>query len=162
MSDNIMCYLSILLTCVHAKSIQSCAFPTPWTATHQDPLSMGFSRQEYWSGSPCPLSGDLPDPGMELCLFLPPEFANGFFTTGSHGGRSLVDYSPWGRKESDMTERLHFHFLYHQHHLGSCITVSNLPWRCSQPGVVVGLKQFLNERYYFCSCLSKIYIKKYV
>ena len=34
-------------------------------AAHQTPLSMGFSRQEYWSGLPCPLPGDLPDPGIE-------------------------------------------------------------------------------------------------
>ena len=38
---------------------------TPWTAACQAPLSMGFSRQEYWSGLPFPSPGDLPDPGME-------------------------------------------------------------------------------------------------
>ena len=38
---------------------------TPWTAAHQAPLSMGFSRQEHWSGLPCPPPGDLPDPGIE-------------------------------------------------------------------------------------------------
>ena len=38
---------------------------TPWTVAHQAPLSMGFSRQEYWSGLPCPLPGDLPDPGIK-------------------------------------------------------------------------------------------------
>ena len=38
---------------------------TPWTVTHQAPLYMGFSRQEYWSGLPFPSSGDLPDPGTE-------------------------------------------------------------------------------------------------
>ena len=36
---------------------------TPWTVAHQAPLSTGFSRQEYWSGLPCPPPGDLPDPG---------------------------------------------------------------------------------------------------
>ena len=41
-------------------------FMTPWTVAHQAPLSMGFSRQEYWSGLPFPSPGDLPDPGMEL------------------------------------------------------------------------------------------------
>ena len=41
-------------------------FATPWTVAHQAPLSMGFSRQEYWSGLPFPSPGDLPDPGMEL------------------------------------------------------------------------------------------------
>ena len=40
-------------------------FATPWTIAHQAPLSMGFSRQEYWSGLPFPSPGDLPDPGIE-------------------------------------------------------------------------------------------------
>ena len=39
---------------------------TPWNVTHQAPLSMEFSRQEYWSGLPRPSPGDLPDPGTEL------------------------------------------------------------------------------------------------
>ena len=38
---------------------------TPWTVAHQAPLSMGFSRQEYWSGLPFPSPGDLPNPGIE-------------------------------------------------------------------------------------------------
>ena len=38
---------------------------TPWTVAHQAPPSMGFSRQEYWSGLPFPSPGDLPDPGTE-------------------------------------------------------------------------------------------------
>ena len=40
-------------------------FVTPWTIAHQAPLSMGFSRQEYWSGLPIPSPGDLPNPGIE-------------------------------------------------------------------------------------------------
>ena len=40
-------------------------FVTPWTADHQDPRSVGFSRQEHWSGLPCPPPGDLPDPGVK-------------------------------------------------------------------------------------------------
>ena len=40
-------------------------FVTPWIVAHQAPLSMGFSRQEYWSGLPFPSPGDLPDPGIE-------------------------------------------------------------------------------------------------
>ena len=39
-------------------------FATPWTVAHQAPLSMGFSRQEYWGGLPFPSPGDLPDPGI--------------------------------------------------------------------------------------------------
>ena len=41
-------------------------FMTPWTAARQAPPSMGFSRQEYWSGVPFPSPGDLPDPGIEF------------------------------------------------------------------------------------------------
>ena len=41
------------------------SFATPWTAVLQAPLSMGFFRQEYWSGLPFPSPGDLPDPGIE-------------------------------------------------------------------------------------------------
>ena len=40
-------------------------FATPWTVANQAPLSMGFSRQEYWSGLPFPSPGDLPNPGIE-------------------------------------------------------------------------------------------------
>ena len=40
-------------------------FATLWTVAYQAPLSMGFSRQEYWIGLPFPSSGDLPDPGIE-------------------------------------------------------------------------------------------------
>ena len=48
--------------------VQSQLSPTleaPWTIAHQAPLSMGFSRQEYWSGLPFPTLGDLPNPGFE-------------------------------------------------------------------------------------------------
>ena len=40
-------------------------FATPWTVVHQAPPSVGFSRQEYWSGLPFPSPGDLPDPEIE-------------------------------------------------------------------------------------------------
>ena len=43
-------------------------FVTPRTVAYQVPLSMGFSRQEYWSGLPCPSPGDLPDPWIKLGL----------------------------------------------------------------------------------------------
>ena len=44
-------------------------FATPWTVAYQAPLSKGFSRQEYWSGLPCPL------PGTDLWLLLNPEYS---------------------------------------------------------------------------------------
>jgi len=48
----------------------------PWTVAHQAPLSMEFSRQEYWSGLPFPSPGDLPNPGIEP-RFLPSELREG-------------------------------------------------------------------------------------
>ena len=54
-------------------------FVTPWTVACQAPLSLGFPRQEYWSGLPFPLSGDLPDQGLSLhLLYL--RIAGVFFT----------------------------------------------------------------------------------
>ena len=52
-----------------------------WTLAHQAPLSMEFSRQEYWSGLPFPTPGDLPDPGMESSSLVSPALAGEFFTT---------------------------------------------------------------------------------
>ena len=54
---------------------------TPWTAARQAPLSMGFFRQDYWSGLPCPTPGDLSNPGIEPASPLYPPLAGGLFTT---------------------------------------------------------------------------------
>ena len=58
------------------------SFVTPWTVAPQAPLSMGFPRQEYWSGLPFPSPGDLPNPGTEP---VSPALAGGFFTTEPSG-----------------------------------------------------------------------------
>ena len=55
-------------------------FVTLWTVACQAPLSMGFPRQEYWSGLPFPPPGDLPNPGIESASLTSPELAGGFFT----------------------------------------------------------------------------------
>ena len=54
---------------------------TLWTIAHQVPLSMGFSRQEHWSGLPFPSPGDLLHPGIEPASLTSPSLAGGFFTT---------------------------------------------------------------------------------
>ena len=54
------------------------SFVTPWTVAHQAPLSVGSSRQEYWSRLPLPSPGDPPDPGIEPTF---PALADGLFTT---------------------------------------------------------------------------------
>ena len=56
-------------------------FATLWTAVCQAPLSMGFSRQEYWSGLPCPLLGERPNPGIKPTSPRSPALAGWFFTT---------------------------------------------------------------------------------
>ena len=56
----------LILTCMRVQLLSRVQlFATLWTVARQAPLSMGFSRQEYWSGLPCLPPGDLPDPGTE-------------------------------------------------------------------------------------------------
>ena len=62
----------------HFSSVQLCA--TLWTIACQVPLSIGCSRQEYWSGLPCPLPGDLPNPGIKPASLMSPALAGRFFT----------------------------------------------------------------------------------
>ena len=70
------------ISCMHARSVAQLLFATVWTVAHQVPLSMGFSRQEYWSGLPCPPLGDIPDSGIKPVLQ-----ANSLLL--SHRGNSL-------------------------------------------------------------------------
>ena len=56
---------------------------TPWTAAYQASLSMGFSRQEHWSGLPCLPPGDIPNPGIEPMSLISPALAGRFFTTST-------------------------------------------------------------------------------
>ena len=63
--------------CAHARSVLSNSSLTLRTAAHQAPLSMGFSRQEHWSGLTFPPPGDPPDPGIEPAS---PALAGRFFT----------------------------------------------------------------------------------
>ena len=58
-------------------------FATLWAVACEAPLSMGFSRQGYWSGLPCPPPGHLLDPGMEPISHNSPALAGGFFTTST-------------------------------------------------------------------------------
>ena len=114
----------------------------PWTAAYQAPPSMGFSRQEYWSGVPSPSLNDslgivIASTYKELPMDQAPMQVSHFWRRRwhptpvllpgkSHGRRSLVGCSPWGRKELDVTERLHFHCSL------SCVGEGNgNPLQCS-------------------------------
>ena len=115
-----------LLQCMKMKSLSLFRLlVTPWTAAHQAPPSMGFSRQEYWSGVPLPsplLTTESPDlepdgsdhkesahnvrdlgsiPGLGRCN--PLQY---FCLEYPHGQRSLAGYRPWGGEESDATKQL--------------------------------------------------------
>ena len=63
---------------------------TPWTVARQAPPSMGFSRQEDWSGVPFPSPGGLPDPGTGPKSPVAPALAGGFFTTEAPGKSSKM------------------------------------------------------------------------
>ena len=60
-------------------------FAMPWTVAHQASLSVEFSKQEYWSGLPFPVPGDLPDPGIEPVSLASPALAGEFSTTEPPG-----------------------------------------------------------------------------
>ena len=83
-------------------------FVTPWTVAYQALLSMGFSRQEYWSELPFPSSGDLPDPRIEPVSSGSPALAGGFFTTAPPKWKvsnpilvpfnATLNNSPWSKQ----------------------------------------------------------------
>ena len=77
-------FLSLVeISCVLSYLSPVRLFVTPWTVACQPPLSMGFSRQEYWSGLPCPPPGDLSDPRIEPGTPQSPALPGGFFITGT-------------------------------------------------------------------------------
>ena len=81
MSGNIFRYHIVRLLRVRAKLLQLC--PTLWDpmdcTVHQAPLSMGFSRQEYWGGLPCPPTEDLSEPGIEPGDLMSPALAGSLY-----------------------------------------------------------------------------------
>ena len=80
--------------CVCTLSCFSCVwlFATLWTIACQAPLSMGFSRQERWTGLPCPPPGDLPDPGIKPGPLVSPALTGRFFTTSAAWEAPLAVY----------------------------------------------------------------------
>ena len=74
-------------------------FVTPWTVAHQAPLSMGFSRQEYQSGLPCPSPEDLPNPGIKLASLEAPALQTDSFPLSNQG-------SPWLMRQITQTQSM--------------------------------------------------------
>ena len=73
-------FLCMRATCLLNRFSRARLSVAPWTVAHQAPLPMGFSRQEYWSGLPCPPAGHLPNPGVEPAS----PGAGRVFTTGAY------------------------------------------------------------------------------
>ena len=75
---------SITILCELSCSLMSDSLqPHGLYIARQAPLSLGFSRQEYWSGFPCPSPGDLAHPGIECASLKSPSLAGGFFITSA-------------------------------------------------------------------------------
>ena len=100
-------FVHTYVDCMHAKLLQSClTLCDLWTVACQAPLSLGFSRQEYWNGLPCPPPGDLPNPKIEcmlLCLLhwqmgslslLPPGKPQSVSCLVVSDSLQLMDYGP--------------------------------------------------------------------
>jgi len=104
---------------MHPKVLQ--VFATPWTVAHQTPLSVGFSRQECWSGLPCPPPGDLPDPGIKAVSPSTPALQVDSLPL-SHEGSPAMEYSVSSVQFSSVTQ--------------SCPTLCD-PMNCSTPGLPV-------------------------
>ena len=82
------------MPCVCTCSVAQC--PTlcdPMDCSHQVSMSMGFPRQEYWSGLPFPSPGDLSDPGIESRSPVSLALAGGFFTIKGHGKPLSIQFS---------------------------------------------------------------------
>ena len=78
-----VCVCACARMCTHTHGLSRVRlFATPWTVAHQAPLSMGFPRQEYWSGLSFPPPGEIPDPRIEPASRA---LAGGFFTTQPPG-----------------------------------------------------------------------------
>ena len=112
--------------CVYSV-IKSCLTVTLWTIACHPPLSMGFSRQEYWNGLPFPPPGNLPNPGIESTS---PTLADRFFTTEPPGKPRIAQ----------KRGRYRFIGIKFLHHTGICCLVGQLcptlsnPMDCSPPG----------------------------
>ena len=97
------CLYTVL--CRLSRSSHVGVFATLRTAARQAPLCLGFSRQEYWSGLPCPPPGDLPDPGIEPTCLVSPSLAGGLFTTSpmwqALAPMQCTEFMQWHRELPD-------------------------------------------------------------
>ena len=114
-------------------SVVSDSLLPPWTKTHQAPLSMGFSRQEYWRGLPCPSPEDLPNPGIEPASLMSPELA----------GRLFITSATW-----EAFEKITLSQLKHLRTLVKNQCTTNINYFCT-PNSILFNYSFMPAIYYF-------------
>ena len=105
---------------------------TLWTVACQDPLSMGFSRQEYWSGLPCHPPRDLPDPGLEPMSLMSPALVGNFFNTSSIWEAQLIHSN-----SNNINNKNNTCYVLHIYHLLSIYISYLIPISISYVGVVI-------------------------
>ena len=104
-----VCIPSVLPVCVCAKLLSHvCLFATLWTVARHVPWSMGFSRQGYWSGLPCPSLGDLPDPGIQPSS--PALQADSL--PSEPPGRPLLSVLWWPKWEGNPKKRIYLYYSW--------------------------------------------------
>jgi len=104
-------------------------FATPWTVACQTPLSMKFSRQEYWSGLPFPAPGDLPNPEVEPASLESPALAGRFFTAALPRKTvywSFPSLSPTFSKSSEWLRDDYQQCTTKQHHVSQALKTDRL------------------------------------
>ena len=122
------------------QSCQTLCDPVdPVDPVHQAPLSRRFSRQEYWSGLPCPPLGDLPDPGIKPTSLTSIALAGRFFTTSTIWeilaySRDSISIDPFPSFLAhsrlavlSLVSSVHIHLCVHGH-ISVCTCVYNLKW----------------------------------
>ena len=82
-------------------------FATPWTVFHEAPLSMGSSRQEYWSGLPFPPPGDLSDPGIDPVSLASSELAGGSLSLLGGRGKELLFITQTREMPAALSTKVH-------------------------------------------------------
>ena len=96
-------------------------FAMQWTVAHQAPLSMEFSKQEYWSRLPCSSPRDIPDPGIEPASLTSPALAGRFFTTSTEHRY----YSGEMRKTTEVVDAAHWD-RNHWYMKNTCRTITQM------------------------------------
>ena len=113
-------------------------FATVWATAHQASLSMGFSRQESWSGLPCPSPGDLPNLGIEPVSLRSPALAGKFLLLAPPGEPDPSQIIPKNRRGRNTSKLILWSQYYYSDGFPGGTVVKNLPAK----GLITGLGRF--------------------